>query len=568
MLRICLMKILKDPKFQFFSILLLFLVINLFQSGFTYLFEDEAYYYVWSKDLAFGYFDHPPMVALWAALGNRIFDGELGLRLLSTISFSLMLWVIWSMIDFKEKWKHVVLFFLIVVSLTFWQVFGFIITPDAPLLLFTALFLLAYKRFLSSDGLINILFLGFSMAGMLYSKYHGILVIGFVVISHLKLLKNPRFWMAGLFGLLLFLPHLNWQYENGFPSFEYHLKERGKKPYNILNNLTHLVNMIAVVGLTFPVVYNAFFKQKVKNVFERSLKFIVYGFFVFFFVSSFKSEPQAQWVVVILIPILLIVFPFFVHHHKARRWLMILGSIQFGIIMIIRVFFAFPSISPIELEPHVSQQWIPDLKSNTESKPVVFVNSYRNASLYNFYTGIKTHSYSILKGRQSQYNLLDFEANMQGEDVYSATSYVKDQPKLAKRYSSYMYGKLIKNYQTFEKVQCLIESKEFSIAPGSNEFEFTIINTYDKNITFDQVRFFGVFQGYKNKILEKVPLHINGITNLAQNEKKEFKAVFEAPELNENEMVTFRVAIEFYDLLEGFQGNKVPVVMLNQNTNE
>ena len=158
------MKILKDPKFQFFSILLLFLVINVLQSSFTYLFEDEAYYYVWSKDLAFGYFDHPPMVALWAALGNSIIDGELGLRLLSTISFSLMLWIIWSMIDFKEKKKHVPLFFIVVVSLTFWQIFGFIMTPDTPLLFFTALFLLAYKRFLKSESVINIIFLGFSMA--------------------------------------------------------------------------------------------------------------------------------------------------------------------------------------------------------------------------------------------------------------------------------------------------------------------------------------------------------------------------------------------------------------------
>ena len=39
--------------------------------------------------------------------------------------------------------------------------------------------------------------------------------------------------------------------------------------------------------------------------------------------------------------------------------------------------FAFPSISPIQLEPHVSQQWIPDLKKNTEGKPIVFVNSYQ-----------------------------------------------------------------------------------------------------------------------------------------------------------------------------------------------
>jgi len=567
-LRICLMKILKDPKFQFFSILLLFIVINLFQSGYTYLFEDEAYYYVWSKDLDFGYFDHPPMVALWAAFGSSFIEGELGLRLLSTISFSFMLWVIWLMIDTKEKWQHVSLFFLVVVSLTFWQVFGFIITPDTPLLLFTALFLLAYKRFLDNESLLNIIFLGLTMAGMLYSKYHGILVIGFVVISHWKLLKNPRFWMAGLFGLILFLPHLYWQYENGFPSFEYHLKERGKKPYSILNNLTHLVNMIAVVGITFPVVYNAFFKQKIKTVFQRSLKFIVYGFFVFFLISSFKSEPQAQWVIVILIPILVTVFPFFINHAKARRWLLILGSIQLGIIMIIRIFLAFPSLSPIELEPHVSQQWIPDLEKNTEGKPVVFVNSYRNASLYNFYTGIKTHSYSILVGRKSQYNLNEFEANMQGEDVFSATPYSKNQSKLAKRYSSFIYGKHIENYQTFEKVQCLIDSEELTLSPGLNEIEFTLINTYNKNITFDHVEFYGVFQGFKNKILAKVPLKITNLTSVMPNQQKVFKAIFEIPLLTEDETISFRVALEFYNLQEGFQGNKVPVIIMNQSTNE
>ena len=90
------MKILKNPKFQFYFLLLLFFVINLLQSHVTYLFEDEAYYFVWSKDLVFGYFDHPPMVALWAAIGTYFMEGELGLRFLSTISFSLMLWMIWK----------------------------------------------------------------------------------------------------------------------------------------------------------------------------------------------------------------------------------------------------------------------------------------------------------------------------------------------------------------------------------------------------------------------------------------------------------------------------------------
>ncbi len=565
MLRICLMKILKDPKYQFVSILLLFFVINALQSYFTNLFEDEAYYYVWSKDLAFGYFDHPPMVALWAAIGNLIAPGELGLRLLSTISFSGMLWLVWLMVDVKGKWQHVILFFTVVVSLVFWQIFGFIMTPDTPLLFFSALFLLSYKRFLHQDNALNIILLGFSMAAMLYSKYHGILLIAFVVLSHWKLLKNPRFWMAAIIGVILFIPHLYWQYDNGFPSFLYHLKERNKKPYTVYKTAIHLINMIAVVGITFPVIYKAFYKQKVTGDFDRALKYIVYGFFVFFFVSSFKGEPQAQWVILILIPLTLITFPYFIENDKARHWLKILGGTQLVIIMVLRIFFAVPAVSPIELEPHVSEQWVPELLKNTEGKPVVFVNSYRNASIYNFYTGIKTHSYSILKGRKSQYNLVDFEANMQGQDVYSATTFVKDQPRLAKRYSTNIHGKLIHNYQTFEKVNCLIKLEEFSVKNGRNEFEFTFINTYDKNITFDHVRFMGVFQVEKNKILATIPLNIADIEELKALEEKQIMASFIRPDLPKNEAITFRVAIEFYNLLEGFQGNKVPVVLIDNN---
>ena len=558
------MKILKDPGFQFTCFLSIFFVINILQSNFTYLFEDEAYYYVWSKHLAFGYFDHPPMVALWAAIGQTFADGELGIRLLSAVSFSLLIYVIWSMIEHHDKWKHVILFCTVIVSLAFWQVFGFIMTPDTPLLLFTALFLWAYKRFLKEESIVNVLLLGFGMSAMLYSKYHGLLVIVFVLLSNLKLMKNPRFWLAAGFGLLLFLPHLNWQYQNGFPSFVYHLKERGKKPYSILNNLTHLVNMIAVVGLTFPVIYSAFYKYKTTSLFERSLKFIVYGFFVFFFIVSFLSEPQAQWVIVILIPLALLVFPYFVNHPGSRRWLYMLTGIQLGILMVFRLFLSVPEISPVPLEPHVSQQWIPDLEKNTHGRPVVFVNSYRNASLYNFYTGIKTHSYSILKGRKSQYNLLDFEDQMQGENVFSASLYNEDQPKLAKKGNRFFHGRLIENYNTFEKAKCIINSEKFIVKEGINDFEFTFVNSYRKNITFDQVRFTGVFQGYKNKIIAKVPLEIVDLEEMGPGEEKILKARFNSIQLPKNESLTFRVALDFYDLQEGYQGNKVTVVNTNQ----
>ena len=552
------MSISQKPKFQFVFFLLVFLTLNLLQSNYTALFEDEAYYWVWSKNLAFGYFDHPPLVALWIKISDFFFDGELGVRFFSTISFTIMLVFIWLIIDYKEKWKYVWLYFLLIASMALLQVFGFVTTPDTPLFLFVAVFLYAYKRFLKENNWTNTLFLGFAMAALLYSKYHGILILFFVVLSNIALLKNKKFWFASIFGFILFLPHLYWQYINEFPSFVYHLKERGKKAYRIDNTLMHFVNVIVIVGITFPVIYKAFYKQKIVTTFDRSLKYIVYGFIIFFFFSTFSSRPQAQWTGVILIPLILITFPYFVQHEKARKWLLILGTIQFGIILIARLFLANENISPIELEPHIAKTWIPELKEKTNDRPIVFVNSYRNAALFNFYTGIKTHSYSVLKGRKSQYDLLDFEDKMQNENPFGVSKLLIHSPFIVKKRKESLNGFPIINYTTFQKVRCTIEDEHLIMNEGEKvNFQFKFYNTYDKNINFDHVKFVGVFQGYKNKILAKVPIEILNISPLEANEEKIFKASILIPVLENKENISFRIALEFYDLLEGYQGNKI-----------
>ena len=54
------------------------------------LVPDEAYYWVWSRALAAGYPDHPPMVALWLRVGTMLAgDGALGVRLLSPLSVAI-----------------------------------------------------------------------------------------------------------------------------------------------------------------------------------------------------------------------------------------------------------------------------------------------------------------------------------------------------------------------------------------------------------------------------------------------------------------------------------------------
>src|SRR5580658_11097230 len=60
--------------------------LRLVAAAWTPLTFDEAYYWIWSKNLALGYYDHPPGVALVIRLGTMIAgDTEFGVRLVSIL---------------------------------------------------------------------------------------------------------------------------------------------------------------------------------------------------------------------------------------------------------------------------------------------------------------------------------------------------------------------------------------------------------------------------------------------------------------------------------------------------
>src|SRR5690606_23943000 len=56
-------------------ILIGWFIINLLQAVFTGLHSDESYYWMYSENLAFGYFDHPPFVAYLIHLGYSLVGG-------------------------------------------------------------------------------------------------------------------------------------------------------------------------------------------------------------------------------------------------------------------------------------------------------------------------------------------------------------------------------------------------------------------------------------------------------------------------------------------------------------
>src|SRR5258706_6074927 len=119
------------------------IILGLIQSGLTELQDDEAYYWVYSKYLSWGYFDHPPMIAVLVKMGYAIFPNELGVRLFPLLLNVLSLVIIEKLISKKNP----VLFYCIALSIAVIQLTGFAAVPDIPLIFFTALFFLCYKRF-------------------------------------------------------------------------------------------------------------------------------------------------------------------------------------------------------------------------------------------------------------------------------------------------------------------------------------------------------------------------------------------------------------------------------------
>src|SRR5713226_2578173 len=76
--------------------ILALVALRLGAAAWTPLTFDEAYYWMWSKHLAFGYYDHPPGVAAVIRLGTTIGgDTNFGVRLVSILLALPMSWAVY-----------------------------------------------------------------------------------------------------------------------------------------------------------------------------------------------------------------------------------------------------------------------------------------------------------------------------------------------------------------------------------------------------------------------------------------------------------------------------------------
>src|SRR6201990_2270255 len=103
--------------------LLLWTIFNAIQAYTLEIHADEAYYWLYSRFLGWGYFDHPPMVAIFIRIGDTISHSEFGIRLMTVLSSTVSLYVLWLIVKkyaVEAKW-----FILVVSGIFIFHIYGF-----------------------------------------------------------------------------------------------------------------------------------------------------------------------------------------------------------------------------------------------------------------------------------------------------------------------------------------------------------------------------------------------------------------------------------------------------------
>jgi 4-amino-4-deoxy-L-arabinose transferase-like glycosyltransferase len=191
------------------------------------LYVDEAQYWYWAQDLAWGYYSKPPMIAvIIAATTGMCGDGEFCVRAGSLLLYPLSTWLLFlvarKMFDPKIALLTAVLFITLpAVSLS-----STLISTDVALFFFWTLALYAFVFALDSDAWDDWILLGVALGLGMLSKYTmGIFplsaLVYVVAARRFDLLRNPRAWLAVLVMALIFAPNLWWNWQNGFPTFQH-----------------------------------------------------------------------------------------------------------------------------------------------------------------------------------------------------------------------------------------------------------------------------------------------------------------------------------------------------------
>jgi 4-amino-4-deoxy-L-arabinose transferase-like glycosyltransferase len=406
------------------------------------VFQDEAYYWEWSRHLAAGYYDHPPGIALLIRAGAELLAlvgmpaTPLALRLGAIAAGAVAMFATIAMArriagDDAALRAGVVLSFMPLAA-------GLVLaTPDAPLLATTAAALYAVVRVLEVAPSSRASLFWWSIAGLalglaFWSKYTSVLLPAGVLVAMTlrgdlrRRLREPGPYAACIIATIVFLPVVVWNYRHGWLSFGFQLQHgfaASSGPFTLAALGREGEYVGGQAALASPILFPLFAIAIWRGIRQResSTAFVLavvaaltFGFYAF---SALRHRVEPNWPAPAYVPaiVLLATQSWAV---RGRRWTR--AGVAFAGVMSTLIYLhgvvpilPFPAAKdPIargfgwEMVADRAAAARRTLTSETGARSWLGADRYQDAAELAFHDSLHTSTFAVnLAGRHNQYDL-------------------------------------------------------------------------------------------------------------------------------------------------------------------
>lgn len=289
------------------------------------LFPDETYYWEWSRRLAFGYFDHPPMIAWMIAAGTAIFgDTPIGVRLMPILLGAVASTAIAATARTLAG-NYAARFAAILMAAMPLSAVGFVLaTPDAPLLAAVAVTLYCVVRAVDpraprAESTKHWLLAGLAIGLAMASKFTGVFIpvaVVLAIVLHHELrpqLRAPGPYLAVLVASAVMAPVLWWNAQHDWIAFRFQLGHglgtttRGswwQRELELIGGQVLLVTPILFGAFVLAIRRALNPKGSPQRFLLAEVAFLCLGFFVY---SATRKPVEANWPALAWVPAFVLV---------------------------------------------------------------------------------------------------------------------------------------------------------------------------------------------------------------------------------------------------------------------
>lgn len=308
---------------------------KIYMSAAIQLHPDEAYYWLWSRHLDLGYYDHSPMVAYFIKLTTLFSQSELWVRFsgaIVSVLLSIAAWVLSMQLFGSVMTAAASVIILNVMPLT--MTGSILITPDIPASLFSALCIYYFWQIIRTQKTYYWHIFGICLGLSFLSKYTAVLIIPSLLLF--LLLTDERRWLKTIYpylsvfiGCLFFLPVVYWNSSHDWVSFKFQFGHGLEGQSYSLGRVVEYISgqmLVASPFIWLIGIFAGFAYLNRKNKEKFFLSITSWPLILFFAYTSLKKLAGPNWPATAYFTFALLIGKYFFDGYKIRRALIIFAA--------------------------------------------------------------------------------------------------------------------------------------------------------------------------------------------------------------------------------------------------